>query len=114
MEAVKNAEATKGRVDEELRDLEKTLKNIETARPFEDLTVVCIVLFMEMGRRKGMQWVRRKMWDRWLICVFNRMRLQLLDLRLMRRPTLLFLRDAGVFQVTRYVFQCVQRCESPN
>lgn len=42
-QAVKSAEETKGKVDAELRDLEKTLKNIETARPFEDLTVVCIV-----------------------------------------------------------------------
>jgi F-type H+-transporting ATPase subunit d len=40
-QAVKNAEETKGKVDLELKDLEKTLKNIETARPFEDLTVVC-------------------------------------------------------------------------
>ncbi|KAM0798535.1 ATP synthase D chain, mitochondrial [Usnea florida] len=39
VQAVKSAEETKGRVDGELRDLEKTLKNIETARPFEDLTV---------------------------------------------------------------------------
>ncbi|CZT12035.1 probable F1Fo-ATP synthase subunit 7, mitochondrial [Rhynchosporium agropyri] len=38
-QAVKNAEETKGRVDLELKDLEATLKNIETARPFEDLTV---------------------------------------------------------------------------
>ncbi|KAI9716799.1 MAG: ATP synthase d subunit [Candelaria pacifica] len=38
-QAIKNAEITKGKVDEELRDLEKTLGNIETARPFEDLTV---------------------------------------------------------------------------
>ncbi|KAK3673168.1 ATP synthase d subunit [Recurvomyces mirabilis] len=38
-QAVKSAEATKGKVDAELQDLEKTLKNIETARPFEDLTV---------------------------------------------------------------------------
>ena len=38
-QAVKNAEETKGRVDLELRDLEKTLRNIEEARPFEDLTV---------------------------------------------------------------------------
>ncbi|GAB7342019.1 hypothetical protein MBLNU457_g0308t1 [Dothideomycetes sp. NU457] len=38
-QAVKAAEETKGKVDEELKDLEKTLKNIETARPFEDLTV---------------------------------------------------------------------------
>jgi hypothetical protein len=39
VEAIKNAEATKEKVDLELKDLEKTLKNIETARPFEDLTV---------------------------------------------------------------------------
>ncbi|KAK6440884.1 GAL4 enhancer protein, partial [Oleoguttula sp. CCFEE 5521] len=38
-QAVKSAEETKMKVDEELKDLEKTLKNIETARPFEDLTV---------------------------------------------------------------------------
>merc|ERR1711939_1063896 len=30
---------TKGKVDAELKDLEATLKNIESARPFEDLTV---------------------------------------------------------------------------
>ncbi|KAG9236086.1 putative ATP synthase subunit D, mitochondrial [Amylocarpus encephaloides] len=39
VQAVKNAVETKGRVDLELKDLEKTLKNIEEARPFEDLTV---------------------------------------------------------------------------
>ncbi|KAI9846055.1 MAG: ATP synthase d subunit [Thelocarpon superellum] len=38
-QAVKNAEDTKGKVDVELKELEKTLKNIEDARPFEDLTV---------------------------------------------------------------------------
>jgi F-type H+-transporting ATPase subunit d len=42
-QAVKSAEETKGKVDEEMRDLEKTLKNIETARPLEDLTVVSIM-----------------------------------------------------------------------
>lgn len=41
-QAVKSAEETKSKVDAELKDLEKTLKNIETARPFEDLTVVRI------------------------------------------------------------------------
>jgi F-type H+-transporting ATPase subunit d len=41
-QALKSAEETKGKVDAELKDLEATLKNIETARPFEDLTVVCI------------------------------------------------------------------------
>lgn len=40
-QAIKSAEETKGKVDAELQDLEKTLKNIESARPFEDLTVVC-------------------------------------------------------------------------
>ena len=40
-QALKNAQETKGLVDKELADLEKTLKNIEEARPFEDLTVVC-------------------------------------------------------------------------
>ncbi|EKV12190.1 ATP synthase D chain, mitochondrial, putative [Penicillium digitatum] len=38
-QAVKNAEATKGKVEAELQNLQKTLENIETARPFEDLTV---------------------------------------------------------------------------
>ncbi|KAK4200607.1 NAC-domain-containing protein [Triangularia verruculosa] len=38
-EAIKNAEATKQKVDLELKDLEKTLTNIESARPFEELTV---------------------------------------------------------------------------
>lgn len=46
VQAVKSAEETKGRVDGELRELEATLKNIETARPFEDLTVVSIGLAM--------------------------------------------------------------------
>ncbi|POS87799.1 ATP synthase D chain, partial [Erysiphe pulchra] len=38
-QAITNAQETKGKVDMELKDLEKTLKNIEEARPFEDLTV---------------------------------------------------------------------------
>jgi F-type H+-transporting ATPase subunit d len=41
-QAIKSAEETKDRVDMELEDLDKTLKNIEEARPFEDLTVVCL------------------------------------------------------------------------
>lgn len=39
-QAVKSAEDTKSKVDAELKDLEKTLKNIESARPFDELTVV--------------------------------------------------------------------------
>ncbi|PBP24647.1 hypothetical protein BUE80_DR004516 [Diplocarpon rosae] len=38
-QAVKSAEETKGRVDLELKDLAATLKNIEEARPFDELTV---------------------------------------------------------------------------
>ncbi|KAI1823707.1 hypothetical protein F4861DRAFT_305403 [Xylaria intraflava] len=39
VEAVKNAQATKEKVDLELKDLDATLKNIESARPFDELTV---------------------------------------------------------------------------
>ncbi|EEH22131.1 ATP synthase subunit D, mitochondrial [Paracoccidioides brasiliensis Pb03] len=38
-QAMKGAEETKDKVELELQSLEKTLANIETARPFEDLTV---------------------------------------------------------------------------
>lgn len=46
-EAIKNAEATKEAVDLELKDLAATLKNIEEARPFEDLTVVCLLVCID-------------------------------------------------------------------
>lgn len=39
-QAVKSAEETKSVVDRELSDLQKTLKNIEEARSFDELTVV--------------------------------------------------------------------------
>ncbi|RAL02688.1 ATP synthase D chain, mitochondrial [Aspergillus ibericus CBS 121593] len=38
-QAVQSAQETKGKVEAELRSLEKTLENIETARPFDELTV---------------------------------------------------------------------------
>lgn len=41
-QAVKSAEETKRGVDEEVRSLERTLQNIDEARPFKDLTVVSI------------------------------------------------------------------------
>lgn len=41
VQAVKQAEETKLGVEKELKSLEETLTNIETARPFEELTVVC-------------------------------------------------------------------------
>ena len=40
VEAVRGAEAAREKVDLELKDLQATLKNIETARPFDELTVV--------------------------------------------------------------------------
>ena len=40
VEAVKNAEATLEKVELEIKDLEKTLKNISEARPFDQLTLV--------------------------------------------------------------------------
>ena len=39
-QAIKNAEETREQVDVELQHLEATLKNIEEARPWEDVTVV--------------------------------------------------------------------------
>lgn len=39
-QAIKSAEETKGRVEAELVNLQKTLQNIESARPFDELTVV--------------------------------------------------------------------------
>ena len=41
-QAVKSAQETKGKVDAELKDLERTLSNIETARPFDEVTVVSL------------------------------------------------------------------------
>lgn len=65
-QAVKGAEETKVKVDAELKDLEKTLKNIEEARSFEDLTVVC---FLRLGGL-GVGSVEYRV----LICLINRMK----------------------------------------
>lgn len=43
--AVKSAQDTKAVVDQELRDLSKTLRNIEEARPIEQLTTVRSLFF---------------------------------------------------------------------
>ena len=45
VEAVRNAQAAKEKVELELKDLQATLKNIETARPFDELTVVRAMFF---------------------------------------------------------------------
>ncbi len=95
-QAVKSAEATKGKVDAELQDLEKTLKNIETARPFEDLTVVCYkrCLFHE---------------ERWTSHVISaadiiyRTKLWLHGQTSTSASLSLCPRVAGKYQVTRYV-----------
>ena len=51
--ALKSAQDTKAVVDQELRDLNKTLTNIETARPVTDLTVVCSIFIDGLsGRRR--------------------------------------------------------------
>jgi F-type H+-transporting ATPase subunit d len=53
-QAIKSAEETKGRVEAELVNLQKTLENIETARPFDELTVVrpCLHLFFLLPKVK--------------------------------------------------------------
>ena len=56
VQAVKSAEETKGKVDDELRELQTTLKNIETARPFEDLTVVSVVLSGTISELRFVWW----------------------------------------------------------
>ena len=72
-QAVKNAEETKGAVENELKALDKTLENIETARPFEDLTVVCLVYTLENPV--------------WILNCGSRMRLWPLDpISMRRRP----------------------------
>ena len=36
---IENAKATEAKIDEELKDLQATLANIEEVRPFDELTV---------------------------------------------------------------------------
>jgi len=62
-QAVKNAEETKGRVDLELKDLQKTLKNIEEARPFEDLTVDDVAAARPDIDEKTTQLVSKGRWN---------------------------------------------------
>lgn len=93
-QAIKDAEETKGKVELELKDLEKTLKNIETARPYEDLTVVCIGWW---------RWI----WMELKVC---RMKLLLPNHKSMRRPLNSFPRDAGWYQATRYVISTMMIC----
>jgi hypothetical protein len=94
-QAVKSAEETKMVVDKELSDLQKTLKNIEDARPFADLTVVRIR--SALGER---------------ICMLTndcRTRSPLPSPRLTSAPSSSFPRAAGPFPVTRQVAQGMLR-----
>ncbi|KAH7358115.1 ATP synthase subunit D [Plectosphaerella cucumerina] len=63
VEAVKNAEATKEQVGLELKDLEKTLTNIEQARPFEDLTVDDINAAVPEVEKKTAELVAKGRWS---------------------------------------------------
>jgi hypothetical protein len=83
--AIENAESTKKAVDAELSDLAATLKNIEEARPFEDLTVVCLCILSFTGST--------------LICY--RMMLSKHAPTLMREPLKWWLVADGMFQATR-------------
>lgn len=97
VEAVKNAEATKEKVDLELKDLDATLKNIETARPFEELTVVCYGSYPleEMEARRCGSEANH--------ALHHRTRLLLLSPPSTRRLPSWFPRAAGQFRDTRYV-----------
>jgi F-type H+-transporting ATPase subunit d len=86
-QALKSAEETKSVVDKELSDLNKTLKNIEDARPFDDLTVV---------RTPGLDMDRRGKTNR-----YCRMRLLPLNPRSTSAPSSSSPRVAGPFQATR-------------
>ncbi|KAH7116773.1 hypothetical protein B0J11DRAFT_100589 [Dendryphion nanum] len=61
-QAVQSAEQTKSVVDQELKDLEKTLKNIEEARPFEDLTVDEVAAAQPDIDRRTEQLVSKNRW----------------------------------------------------
>lgn len=94
-EAVKNAEATKAKVDLELQDLNKTLKNIEEARSFEELTVV------RLERRNQKRLCLHK---ETILIRDDRTMLLLPSLPSTRRPPSWFPRAAGAFRATRYMF----------
>ncbi|KAG5959810.1 ATP synthase d subunit [Claviceps cyperi] len=63
VEAIKSAEETKKAVDLELKDLAITLKNIEEARPFEDLTVDDVAQADESIDEKTKQLISKGRWQ---------------------------------------------------
>lgn len=102
-EAVKNAQATKEKVDLELRDLEKTLKNIQDARSFDELTVVrtrqTMVLLVVVS---GWAYPRGVLGDVLTMMCYRTM-LPPPSPPSMRRPRSWCPRVAGPCQDTRYV-----------
>lgn len=98
VEAVKNAETTKNQVNMELQDLEKTLKNIEEARPFEDLTVVCSSGASAVQARLASCVMLFRVW----LTMNYRTRSPLPSPRSTRRPPSWSPRAAGSFPATRY------------
>jgi len=62
-QALMSAEETKGVVDQEIKDLEKTLKNIEEARPFEDITVDEVAAARPDIDKRTEQLVSQGRWD---------------------------------------------------
>ncbi|KAF2155623.1 ATP synthase D chain, mitochondrial [Myriangium duriaei CBS 260.36] len=62
-QAVKSAEETKTLVDQQLKDLDKTLANIEGAREFEELTVDDVVAARPDIDEKVTQLVQKGKWD---------------------------------------------------
>lgn len=99
-EALKNAEATKEQVNMELQDLNKTLKNIEEARPFEDLTVVRTR--SRSGRAQAVVSGHGIPLCVWLTIGDYRTTLPPPSLRSTRRPASSSPRAAGSSLVTRY------------
>lgn len=93
-QAVKNAEETKGKVETELTNLQKTLDNIETARPFEDLTVVC---FPPAAQPDDFEWYTK------MRPLLYRTRLPPLNPRSTRRPPPWFPEANGCRLATRCV-----------
>lgn len=106
MQAIKNAEETKNKVDLELKDLEATLKNIETARPFDELTVVRTEMelcWFGLGDICAHAIRAQRYDDYGTNDMAHRTKLLPLSPPLTRRPPTSFPRVAGTFLATRYV-----------
>jgi hypothetical protein len=102
-QAVKSAEETKAVVDQELKDLDKTLKNIEEARPFDQLTVVCLKLhgFMDQALGAILNWPFVKSTNGWTN--FCRTMLPQLSQKSTNAPNNSFPRAVSKCQNTTYV-----------